>query len=91
MNGINIEKHVSPMKLEILGVYNWPTWEKENSEFPWSYDQEETCYILRGKATVTPEGGEPIEIGRGDFVTFPAGMSCTWKITKPIEKHYSFS
>ena len=24
-----------------------------------------------------------------DFVTFPAGMTCTWKILKGVRKHYS--
>ncbi|HDY70266.1 MAG TPA: DUF861 domain-containing protein [Nitrospirae bacterium] len=26
---------------------------------------------------VTPDNGEPVEVGKGDLVTFPAGMSCT--------------
>ena len=39
---------------------------------------------------VTPDGGEPVEMGQGDFVTFPQGMSCTWKIRKDVRKHYMF-
>ncbi|MEJ1410368.1 MAG: cupin domain-containing protein, partial [Candidatus Sedimenticola sp. (ex Thyasira tokunagai)] len=39
---------------------------------------------------VTPDGGEPHEYGRGDLVTFPAGMSCTWKVLSEVEKHYNF-
>ena len=85
------EHRASHAKLDILGVYDWPIWEKEDSEFPWKYDREETCYILRGKFTVTPDdGGESMEFGRGDLITFPAGLSCTWKITKAVEKHYAF-
>ena len=30
--------------------------------------------------TVTPDGGDPVEFGKGDLVTFPEGMSCTWEI-----------
>ncbi|NET86216.1 MAG: cupin domain-containing protein, partial [Moorea sp. SIO1F2] len=26
----------------------------------------------------------------GDLVTFPAGMSCTWKILSNVRKHYQF-
>ncbi|RKX55019.1 MAG: cupin, partial [Thermotoga sp.] len=26
--------------------------------------------------------------GEGDFVTFPKGMKCTWKVLKPIKKKY---
>ncbi len=90
MSSITFERQPSPAKLEILGVFDWPIWEKEVSEFPWSYDRSETCYFLRGQVIVTPDGGEPVEIGRGDLVTFPAGMTCTWKILKPVEKYYSF-
>lgn len=84
------EHKASPAKLEILGVFEWPTLEKEVSEFPWQYDRTEVCYFLRGKVIITPEGGEPQEFGRGDLVTFPAGMQCRWNIIKPVEKHYSF-
>ncbi|RDH89847.1 MAG: cupin [endosymbiont of Seepiophila jonesi] len=87
---IHYEHRPSAMKLEITGVFDWPTWAKEVSTFEWTYDKSETCYFLRGKVIVTPEGGEPQEFGRGDLVTFPAGMKCTWQILKDVEKHYSF-
>jgi len=84
------ERRPAPGKLDVLGVYDWPTWKKEVSTFPWTYDRTEVCYFLRGKVIVTPDGGEPLELGRGDLVTFPAGMSCTWEILKDVEKHYTF-
>ena len=68
---------------------SWPIWEKEKSEFPWEYDEQETCLILEGKATVkTPEGN--IEFGAGDYVIFPQGLKCTWEIKEGIRKHYKF-
>ncbi len=87
---ILLERNPSPMKLEVLGVYDWPIWRKEASSFPWSYDRQETCYVLRGRFTVTPEGGEPQQFQRGDLVTFPAGLRCTWDIEQDVEKHYAF-
>ena len=90
MSEIRIERNPSPEKLEDLGVSSWPIWSKEASEFPWEYDAEEVCLILEGQVTVTPEGGAPVEIGKGDLVTFPRGMRCTWKITEDIRKHYNF-
>ena len=89
-NDILLERKPSPMKLEVLGVYDWPIWRKEVSKFEWSYAQQETCYILRGKFIVTPEGGEPQEFARGDLITFPQGMQCTWEILEDVEKHYDF-
>jgi len=90
MKSILCEHKASPMKLEVLGVYDWPIWKKEVSRFPWQYDRQETCYFLRGRVIVTPDGGAPLEFGRGDLVTFPAGLSCTWEVLDPVEKHYSF-
>ena len=77
-------------ELERLGVFNWPIWEKEPSAFPWSYGDRETCYLLEGEITVTPDGGAPVRFGAGDLVTFPAGMSCYWEIGVAVRKHYSF-
>lgn len=87
---IEIEKNPGKEKLKELGVEKWPIWEKEASEFPWHYDATERCYILEGSVIVTPENGESVEIKKGDLVTFPKGMSCTWKIIKDIRKHYNF-
>ncbi len=87
---ILLERNPSPMKLEVLGVYDWPIWRKEVSSFPWTYQQQETCYVLRGRFTVTPQGGEPQSFQRGDLITFPQGMRCTWEILEDVEKHYDF-
>ncbi|MEW6711148.1 MAG: cupin domain-containing protein [Candidatus Riflebacteria bacterium] len=77
-------------ELDKLGVKSWPIWQKEISTFPWHYDDKETCYILEGDITVTPDGGKPVSIKPGDLVVFPAGMSCEWKISTPVRKHYQF-
>jgi len=87
---IIIERNPGEHKLKELGVKTWPIWTKETSEFPWFYDDSETCYFLEGDVIVTPEGEEPVEVGKGDLVTFPKGMSCTWKIRKDVKKHYKF-
>ena len=85
---ITIEHNPAPAKLEVMGVFDWPVWSKEESTFPWTYDQKETCYFLEGEVVVTPDGGEPVEMGQGDLVIFPAGMSCKWEIRSPVTKHF---
>jgi len=87
---IRIERNPSPERLAGLTVDTWPTWSKEVSIFPWSYDSTETCYFLEGEVIVTPDGGEPVQMGKGDLVVFPAGMACTWDIRHPVHKHYRF-
>lgn len=87
---IKVEQEPSQELLNQLGIWKWPIWTKEVSEFPWTYDELETCYFLEGDVIVTPDGGEPVQVGKGDLVTFPAGMSCTWHIKKDVKKHYQF-
>jgi uncharacterized protein len=90
MNDIKIIYQPSEAELSKLGVKQWPIWEKEVSTFPWTYDANETCYLLEGDVTVTPNGGKPVRFGKGDLVTFPKGMSCTWEIRQAVCKHYLF-
>ena len=76
--------------LEKKGVLSWPVWEKEISRFDWYYDSIEECYLLEGKVVVETEDGDKVEFGKGDFVTFPKGLSCIWDIKEPVKKHYNF-
>ena len=85
---IEIEHDPTEERLDQIGVFAWPIWEKGVSDFPWHYDERERCYIVEGEFTVTPQGGAPVKIRAGDFVTFRRGMSCRWKITKAVKKHY---
>ena len=90
MSGIRVENNPPRDRLEQLGVFDWGIWSKEISVFPWSYDCEETCYFLAGEVVVTPDGGAPVQMGKGDLVTFAAGLSCTWDIRRDVRKHYRF-
>jgi len=90
MTKIKVEHEPAAERLDKLGVSSWPIWTKEASEFPWQYDAQETCYLLEGEVSVTPEGGKPVEIKKGDLVIFPKGMKCRWKIRKDVRKHYKF-
>jgi len=87
---IETDHNPSQEKLKQLNVFSWPVWTKEISEFPWFYDTEEICYILKGTAIITPDNGSPVEIHENDLVVFPQRLSCTWKITENIKKHYYF-
>ena len=87
---MKFEKHrPSEAELETLGVKHWGIWTKEISEFPWEYDSKEQFFVLEGEAEIVSEG-ENVSFGPGDLVTCHSGVKCTWKITKPIKKHYRF-
>jgi|TARA_Y100000294_G_C8430246_1_gene286511 hypothetical protein len=85
---ISIEKK-SLEEITKMGILNWPIWECEVSEFPWTYSEKESCYILEGEIDVETEI-ETVKIVPGDFVIFPKGLNCQWKVSKPVRKHYSF-
>ena len=75
--------------LNKLNVKSWPIWSKEPSTFDWHYDDQETCYLLEGDVEVRTSEGT-IHFGKGDLVTFPKGLDCTWKINQSVRKHYQF-
>jgi len=85
-----IVEKLSRDELKKRGVFGWPIWEKEISRFDWEYDSIEECYFLEGKVVVETQDGQKVNFGKGDFVTFPKGMSCTWGIIQPVRKHYRF-
>ena len=79
----------SAEELSSSGALSWPIWTCEVSTFDWVYDERETCYILAGEVTVEG-GGEKVSFGQGDWVVFPKGLSCVWKVTQPVRKHFRF-
>jgi uncharacterized cupin superfamily protein len=54
----------------------------------WTLETHEFVQILAGRMTVTPDGGDPTEIGAGDTAVFPRGWSGTWQIHETIRKVY---
>ena len=88
MDTISITKKTDS-ELDTLGVRSWPIWTCEVSEFPWEYAEKETCLLLEGDVEVNTEE-ETVRFGVGDFVVFPKGLKCTWKVMTPVRKHYNF-
>lgn len=86
---IKVEKPTKA-SLKEKGVFAWPIWEKEISRFDWHYDTIEECYLLEGSVTVETPDGATVTFGKGDYVTFPKDLSCTWDISAPVKKHYRF-
>ncbi len=50
--------------------------------------EEETATLIVGRATVTPDGGEPVAIGAGDVVYFEAGMKVRWDVEDTVRKSF---
>src|SRR6266581_5790863 len=63
-------------------------WECTPGPSYWTLETHEFVQILAGRMTVTPDGGQPTEIGPGDVAVFPRGWAGTWLIHETIRKVY---
>ncbi len=88
MDRIKVES-LNDEEIEKRGIRSWGIWEKEPSEFDWSYTQTEHCYIINGSAEIETEAGS-LEIKEGDYVIFPLGLKCRWNVKDRIKKYYDF-
>ena len=71
-------------------IHTWPIWTCGVSEFDWEYDLQESCLLLEGEVVVKTDF-ETVSFSGGDYVVFPKGLKCRWKVTSPVRKHYTFN
>jgi uncharacterized cupin superfamily protein len=81
---------LSESKITEKNILQWPIWTCEVSEFNWEYSDEEACLLLDGEVEVSSEF-ETVRFSAGDYVVFPKGLKCRWKVMQPVRKHYSFN
>jgi uncharacterized protein len=63
-------------------------WECTPGPSRWKLETNEFVHILSGRMTVTPDGGQSLEIGPGGTAVFPLGWTGSWQIHEPIRKLY---
>jgi uncharacterized cupin superfamily protein len=61
-------------------------WDCTPGSFKWRYGMDEAIVVISGESFVTNEKGEERHFGPGDLGFFPAGTSCTWRITRTFRK-----
>ena len=82
--------NLTDAQIEEQNICSWPVWTCEISQFDWEYSDQETCLLLEGEVEVSSEY-ETVRFSAGDYVVFPKGLKCRWKVIKPVRKHYSFN
>ena len=82
-------KKLSKDEISNRQIYSWPIWTCNVSEFDWEYSEKESCLLLEGDVEVKSDF-ETVRFSAGDFVVFPKGLKCRWRVISPIKKHYSF-
>ena len=63
-------------------------WQCSPGRFYLPHNYEETVTILQGHATVTPEGGEAVELNAGDTAFFPSGTRVLWEVDQTVRKSW---
>jgi uncharacterized protein len=48
----------------------------------------ETVCLVEGRATITPEGGEPVTVVPGEVVFLPEGMRARWEVHETVKKAF---
>jgi uncharacterized protein len=81
--------------MQTSGVTMWAdegqeagVWECTPGPSHWTLEANEFVHVLAGRMTVTPDGGQPTEIGPGDTAVFPQGWTGNWQIHERIRKLY---
>jgi hypothetical protein len=64
-------------------VYDWSC---TAGRFTWQYAEDEILVVVSGETLITDENGREHRLGPGDMGFFPAGSSCTWRVTGHVRK-----
>lgn len=51
-------------------------------------EANEMFVVVSGRATITPDGGEPFDVGPGDLGVLEEGARTTWVVHETLRKAY---
>ena len=85
--GLSQPTKKTPTPEEIEQAKTWSIWEKEESQFDWHYDSEETFYVLEGDGVVEI-GTERAEITKDQLIFSPAKIA--HRLFNESERNFRF-
>lgn len=62
-------------------------WECTPGAFTWVHADETLC-VVSGRATVTPEGADPVELEPGVIAFFAEGTKTHWQVHETLRKAF---
>ncbi len=84
---IQVERQISPARLNELGVHGWPTWKDGVGTRQLDYDAAEKSFLLDGSVTLNMTDGTSVNVEKGDLVIIPAGK-CQWIVHQQVRRQY---
>jgi len=64
------------------------TWAATPGSWHATYTEYEFVHIIRGRITITPDGGAPVQVGPGDAFVVEPGFKGVWRIEEAVLKHF---
>jgi len=61
------------------------------SRFRYTFEADETIYVIEGRVTVSLDHGDSVTLGPGQIASFPSGAQATWQITEPLREFFVLS
>lgn len=63
-------------------------WECTPGRWRRQITEQEFCHFISGKATFTPDGGEPIQLKAGDALALAQNTLGVWDVQETLRKTY---
>jgi len=63
-------------------------WDCTPGSFRWTWDYDETVFVLSGRATVALQDGRVIELTPGDMAFFARGQGSVWTVHERFRKGF---
>ncbi len=81
---IQHERRVSPAKLEVWGVEDWPEWEAPKGRTVREATAREEYVLLDGRLRIHAAGQTPINLHGGDWFALEPGAVCEIEVLEPV-------
>ncbi len=66
-------------------------WEATRGSYHATYTAYEYVVLIKGRITITPDGGTPVTVSAGDAFVVEKDFKGTWLIEEDVRKHFDFA
>lgn len=84
---IQYEQRVSPGKLEVWGVEDWPEWEAPVGRVSRKVVAHEEYVLVDGRLRIHAPDQPPVELQGGDWFALDPGTVCEFEVLAPVFGH----
>ncbi len=71
-------------------LVDWAVWNCQVEEYTNEYDRTVSYYVKEGKAILSFNSGEILDVESGDLVTIEEETVVCWNVIEPISAHYCY-